>query len=375
VRVLHLIATGQRRGAEVFASDLVAALDVSGLRQRVAVLHGAPPWPVRFSAPVTALGARRRLPGLPLHLGAARALRRLLQDWPPDLIQAHGGQALKYAVLATGPRRPPIVYRRIGSVSGWLSSDPRRALYGQLVRRAARVIAVAESIRLETLEAFGLPAGHVVTIPNAVDPRRLEPEHGSAAVRASLGVPQGAAMVLSLGALTWEKDPLGHLRVTAPLLRRRPDAVHVFAGEGPLRAELEAAVRREGLDGRVLVLGSRADVGDLLAAADLLLFASRTEGMPGSIIEAGVAGLPVVGVALTGVPEVVDDGVTGLLVPPGDHAGLRAAVGRLLEEERLRSSLGRAARARCLERHGIAPVAGAYRSLYEDVVQAACAAS
>ena len=362
MRILHLIATGQRRGAEVFASDLIAALDAPDLDQRVAVLHGDPPWAVRFGVPAAALGARPR----PLHAGAVLALRRLLRGWRPDLVTAHGGEPLKYAALATAAGPAPIVYRRIGSVS-WLANGPRRALYGRLVRRADRVVAVAESVRDETVAAFGLAPDRVVTIPNGVDPGRVAPDRGRAATRAALGVAPEAAVVLSLGALTWEKDPLGHLAVTAPLLRRRPQAVHLFAGAGPLRAELEAAAVREGLGGRVLVLGSRGDVGDLLAASDLMLFASRTEGMPASLIEAGMAGLPVAGTALTGVPEVVETGVTGLLVRPGDQAGLAAAVERLVDDGGLRASLGAAARARCLERHGIAGIAAAYRDLYGEV--------
>jgi glycosyltransferase involved in cell wall biosynthesis len=369
VRILHLIATGQRRGAEVFASDLIAALHAPDLDQRVAVLHGGPPWAVQLGVPVTALGAR---PG-PLHPGAVLALRRLLRGWRPDLVQAHGGEPLKYAALAAVAEGTPIVYRRIGSLS-WLSSRPRRALYGRLVRRAARVVAVAESVRDETMTGFGLGPEQVVTIPNGVDPRRLAPRRGRAATRAALGIAPEAAVVLSLGALTWEKDPLGHLEVTGPLLARRPEVVHLFAGDGPLRAELAAAAARAGVDGRVHLLGSRGDVGDLLAASDLMLFASRTEGMPASLIEAGVAGLPVAGTALPGVPEVVEAGVTGLLVEPGDGDGLRAAVERLLEDGGLRASMGAAARARCLERHGIAGIAAAYRDIYEEV-SAACAVS
>jgi glycosyltransferase involved in cell wall biosynthesis len=375
VRILHLIATGQRRGAEVFAADLIAALDAPGLQQRVAVLHGAPPWAVDFGVPGTALRAdRRALASPPLHARTVGSLRRLLREWPPDLIQAHGGQPLKYAMLAAAVRRPPIVYRRIGSVS-WASSGPKRALYARLVRRAARVVAVADSVREETIQAFGLPSRRVVTIPNGVDPGRLEPVRGRDAARNALRVPAGGTVVLSLGALSWEKDPLAHLAVTAPLLRRRPRAVHLFAGDGPLRADLEAAARRAGLEERVLLAGSRDDVGDVLAASDLLLFASRTEGMPASVIEAGMAGLPVAGMALTGVPEVVEDGTTGLLVRPGDHDGLRAAVERLLEDPRLRACMGDAARVRCRERHDIARVAAGYRAVYEELVGAAWAAS
>jgi glycosyltransferase involved in cell wall biosynthesis len=375
VRILHLVATGQRRGAEVFAADLVGALHAPDLDQRVAVLHGDPPWPVDLGAPATALGGHRGpLLASPLHPGAVRSLRALLRDWRPHLVQAHGGQPLKYVAAAAPAGRPAVVYRRIGSVS-WLSTAPKRALYRGLVRRAARVVTVAESIRTESLAAFGLPPDRVVTIPNGVDPARVRPNRDRGATREALGIAPDAVAVLSLGALTWEKDPLGHLAATAPALRARPGAAHLFAGHGPLEGELEAAVRREGLQGRVLLLGSRGDVGDLLAASDLLLFASRTEGMPASVIEAGMAGLPVAGVELTGVPEVVHDGVTGLLVPPGDQAGLRAAVDRLVADGPLRRGMGLAAQARCRERFAIARIAEAYRALYDEVAGVTWAAS
>jgi glycosyltransferase involved in cell wall biosynthesis len=96
--------------------------------------------------------------------------------------------------------------------------------------------------------------------------------------------------------------------------------------------------------------------------------------MPASLIEAGMAGLPVAGTALTGVPEVVETGVTGLLVRPGDRDALRAAVARLLEDGALRAGLGAAAQARCRERYGIAGIAAAYRKVYEEVA-AACPVS
>jgi glycosyltransferase involved in cell wall biosynthesis len=377
VRVLHLVATGQRRGAEVFAADLVAALAATDVDQRVAVLRGAPPWAVDYRVTAAPLGGDRAWgPTLPLRLGTLRALRRLVRAWQPDLVQAHGGEPLKYAVLAATQRRAPkIVYRRIGSVSGWLSSRPRTALYGWLVHRAARVVAVGEAVRMETIATFRVPPEQVVTIPNGVNPSRVEGGRGRAAARLAMGIPDGATVVLSLGALTWEKDPCIHLAVTAPLLRRRPDTVHLFAGEGPLRADLQWAIDQEGLGSQALVLGNRADVGDLLAASDLLISASRTEGMPASIIEAGMAGLPVAAMGVDAVPEVIEHGVSGLLVAPGDMEGLRRGVARLLDDPALRVSLGDAARRRCRDRYGMEAIAVAYRTLYEQLVGARCAVS
>ena len=118
------------------------------------------------------------VPVLPLQPGAVLALRRLVRDWRPDLIQAHGGEPLKYAGRGDGRRWAPHRLPADRITVSWLSNRSRPALYGRLVRRAARVVAVAESIRQETIEAFRLPPAQVVTIPNGVDPRRLEPRPG-----------------------------------------------------------------------------------------------------------------------------------------------------------------------------------------------------
>jgi glycosyltransferase involved in cell wall biosynthesis len=97
--------------------------------------------------------------------------------------------------------------------------------------------------------------------------------------------------------------------------------------------------------------------------------------MPASVIEAGMAGVPVAVTALVGIPEVVVDGQTGLLAAPGDRDGLRAALARLLGDGELRAGMGRAARARCRDRFGIDTVAGAYHALYAELTGAAWAAS
>jgi L-malate glycosyltransferase len=373
VRVLHLVTSGERRGAEIFAADLVGALDEAGVVQQVAMLRGEAGSPVRFAADTVTLGTDgRRMPGTGVEVAALRRLRSLIACWSPDVIQAHGGEVLKYAVAATALRPCPVVYRRIGSAPPWITRGIRRTAYARLLRRAALVVAVAEAVRLETLRLFRLPADAVVTIPNGVDVRRLQPSLDRTALRQRLGIPPEAAVILSLGALSWEKDPLGHLRVTAPVLARHARAVHLFAGDGPLRGELVGAAGQAGLEDRVRVLGGRSDVADLLEAADVLLFASQPggmEGMPAIVIEAGMAGVPVAGYAIAGVTEVVVNGETGLLVPPSEQGRLTQAVSTLLEDDVRRLAMGRVARARCGTRFEIGTVAPQYLGCYEQVVR------
>jgi glycosyltransferase involved in cell wall biosynthesis len=366
VRVLHVVATGNRRGAEMFASDLVRALVGLGVEQRVAVLRGSSV-EVPFDAPTTLLESGTwRVPGLKVDPGAIRRLRELASAWPPDVVQAHGGEALKYAVLALFGTATPIIYRRIGLASGWLDRGARRTVHGFLMRRAARVVTVAEEVRREAVDVFHVPSAIVVVIHNGIDRRRMARTRSAGETRRNLGVPAGTRVVLSLGAISWEKDPLTHLRITTRVLRER-EIVHVWVGDGPMRGVVRAAADRAGLNGRLLILGSRADVPDLLAAADVLLFASRTEGMPAAVIEAGMAGVPVAGFALAGVPEVVLDGQTGILTDPGNVEGLAIRISDLLDDDERRRAMGRAARERCLSRFEIGPIAQRYLSLYEEV--------
>jgi glycosyltransferase involved in cell wall biosynthesis len=366
-----VVASGLRRGAEIFASDLIRVLDDARVSQRVAVLRDSE-MGVSFAAGVDALSAdgekghHRMVAGVDPH--AVRGLRQLVASWRPDVVQAHGGEPLKYAVMAgVAGSSPPIVYRRIGSAPREIERGPRRAAYGWLMRRAARVIAVAEVLNREVVRTFRVPAGRVVTIPNGVDPSRVQPVRGGESTLRELGLADRGPVMLSLGALVWEKDPMTQLDVAARVVRERPGAVLLMAGDGPLRAQVETGIAERGLQGRVVMLGARDDVADLLAASDLLLFTSMSEGMPAVVIEAGMAGVPVAAFAVGGIPEVIEGGVTGVLASPGDVDGLAAEALALLEDPERRAAMGLAASESCA-RFDIREIGERYLDVYGSLV-------
>jgi glycosyltransferase involved in cell wall biosynthesis len=369
-RILHVIASDQVRGAELFASDLVRSLASRGLDQRIALLRRSPGPRVQFEAPVAVVGAgRRQVPGLHVWPQAIVSLRRLVDGWRPSVIQAHGGEAFKYAVLAAAGRPTRIVYRRIGAAPSWITRGPRRIAYAALFRRAACIVAVAEAVRRETVHIFRV--SNVVTIPNAVDGRRMHTQKGGEATRRLIGIDLSARVLLSLGALTWEKDPLMHLEVGARLVREDPHVFHVIVGDGPMKEEMHQAIRRRGLEPRIMMLGSRTDIPDLLAASDVLLVASRPdgmEGMPAVVIEAGMMGVPVAGYDIVGVSEVVVNNATGVLSSYGDVESLSANALRLFRDSEVRHSLGKEAQARCRSLFDIEVVASQYLALYQKVV-------
>jgi len=368
VRVLHVVATNERRGAEMFAVDLIRAMRNEGLEQRVAVLRATAGTIARFDAPTHPLGGSRQAGRFGPQ--RARSLRRLVRGWSPQVVQAHGGEALKYSVPAAFGSGVPVVYRRIGSAHPWVTDAARRGLYGWLIRRSALVIGVSEAVRSETVKVYGVPLDRTLVIPNGVDPDRVRASRTRDPVRASLSVALDARLLLSVGALTWEKDPLALIDVAGRVLDAVPDACLVLAGTGPLRARTEAAVRFGRHAERIRLLGARSDVGDLLAAADVLVLSSRTEGMPGVLLEAGIAGVPVVSYGVGGVPEVVEDGVTGLLAPPGDREGLTERILRLLDEPELRIAMGRAAAKRLPGRFDIGSIAHRYAEIYRALAGA-----
>jgi glycosyltransferase involved in cell wall biosynthesis len=323
----------------MFADDLRCALTRLDVEQSTLILEGGRP---------------------------VRRLRHMLRTFRPDIVQAHGGEPLKRSAFAHDDAK--LVYRRVGGAPATLHGGPRRMAYAALMRRATRVVAVADAVRDETLRLFGLAPDRVVTIPNAVDGARLRPERGPRATRDLLGVSRASRVVLSLGALTWEKDPSAHLAVAQRVLGDRADALHLIAGDGPLRHRTESTAAASPVADRIRFLGVRDDVADLLGAADVLLFASRPdgmEGMPGVLIEAGMSGVPVAGFDVAGASEVVANGVTGRLVPWGDADGLADAVLELFERG---PSMAEAARTRCFERFSIDPIARRYLRLYEEVL-------
>lgn len=350
----------------MFAADLVRALDDLAVEQQVVAVRGSSGSSAFDTRPVT-LGGKRLIPGLRVDLRAVWALHRIIREWKPDVVQAHGGEPLKYVVPATTGSQARVVYRRIGEAPMLAARPAQRAGHAALARRAHRIVTVAESLQREVVSLLGVSPARVVTIPNAVDPRRVRPSVGRESARRSLGISESAPVSLFLGALSEEKGPRDQVDVAARVLRERSDAVHLMVGEGSLRGDLERVAYSRSLNGHLRFLGSREDVSDLLALCDVLVTSSRTEGMPAVIIEAGMAGRPVTGYDVGGIGEVVVDGETGILVEPSDRAGLAEAVIRLFRDADLRATLGSAARARCEANFDIRTVAPRYLQVYESV--------
>ncbi|HTM01127.1 MAG TPA: glycosyltransferase [Candidatus Omnitrophota bacterium] len=360
LRVLHVDSERTWRGGERQVLLLMR-------RQRQA---GDEP---RLAAPGrSALAARARAEGFPVHAvpmrgtwdldsilrlaSATRAIRPHVVHWHAARAHALGAMA---ALAAPGPVR--VLSRRVDfPVRGSLGS---RLLYGLPIEAIA---AISEGVR-RALEASGVPGRVIRVIPSGIDLEPFEEPFDRAAARASLGIAPDEVLAIQIAALAPHKSQTTLLQAAAAAAGAAPRLRVWIAGEGALREALLVEHRSLGLGERVRFLGFREDVVPLLRAADLFVLSSYLEGLGTSVLDAMAAGLPVVGTAVGGVPEIVESEATGLLVPPRDPGALAAAMARLSADPALRAAMGARGRERA-RAFSADRTAALTRALYEELL-------
>lgn len=300
--VLQVTSSARRRGAEVFAAQLGEQLCASG--HHVTTLALEPQGDLPFER-----ATRQRFDPR-----ALAALTRRCRDH--DVVVSHGGSTLAPVAAAATLARRPFVYRNIGDPSYWGRVRLADLRLGVPLRRAAHVVGLYDSAGNYLVRRYRVRPDRLTVISNAVDadrfPRRDDERRRAA--RATFNV--GAAPVIGyLGSLSAEKRPKWAVDAASAT-----GATLLVGGDGPMRADLERRCADHGVDGRFL--GVVSDAEEFLAALDLLVIPSRTEGIPGVLIEAALVGVPVVATGVGGVGEVMGRLGAGLVVDAGDHGGL-----------------------------------------------------
>ncbi|HEU4928899.1 MAG TPA: glycosyltransferase family 4 protein, partial [Candidatus Krumholzibacteria bacterium] len=233
------------------------------------------------------------------------------------------------------------------AVPSGASANVARPYLRPLLRRMDGHIAVAEIQKRRLVEVEGLREENVRVIYNGVDTiafRSATPVERSVTRRA-LGLADDDVVLIAVGSLKPIKGVDVLLHAMAPLVRKQPRLRLVVVGDGPDRSALESLARELSMADRVSFLGLRADVDVVLRAADALVLPSRTEALPTVLLEAMASGLPVVATRVGGVPEIVEEGRSGLMVPPEDASALGSVLARVATDATLRRSLGERGRA------------------------------
>jgi len=349
-KLLHLVTSTQKRGAEIRASELAAALAAGG-------------WPYRLAALVAAEGptieaevlGRRRL-GLPTMV----SLRRRMAE--AGIIIANGSTSLPAASVAGVGMARPVVYRSIGDPRHWAPTLTKRLRTAALLRRVDRVVALSDGAAAALHEWYRVPIERLTVIPNGIAMERLPSPsvEDQGIARRRLGIRDDAPIVLCLGSLTPEKN----LGLAIDAIGRLKDSRLLVVGEGPERAALEHHAKRT-LGARATFLGAVPNPIEVLIASDLLLMSSTSEGMPGVAIEASAMGRPVVSTDVGWVREIVVDGVSGLVVRPGDVEALADAVSRALGEL---TTMGAAGSRYCRSRFDLGVLSGRWSAMLEQLL-------
>jgi len=303
---------------------------------------------------------------------AMAGLRSVAREWKPAVIQSHAVKA-HFLVRTAGLHRlaPWVAFHH-----GYTRPDLRARIYNQLdrwsLRGADRVLTVSEAFRRELIAHRGVATGRIEVAHNAIDPQwglRDRTLATAAALRAKLGIGPGKRIVLTVGRLSSEKDHGTLLEAMRRLRDMAPEAHLAMVGDGPERPKIEETIRALGLTGSVTLTGQVPSAEPYYGIAEVCVLSSRSEGSPNALLEAMAASVPVAATAVGGIPEMVSDGESALLTPPGDCAALTNAMAALLTDGNLARKLAERAREIVLERH--APEARTRRlvEIYESLTR------
>lgn len=292
------------------------------------------------------------------------ALGRVFRDFQPDVVHTHlAAQRYVFPVLLS---RKTVVVHTMHNLAEYETDTFGRMLHWFAFRRNVLPVAISREVSASVKRTFGVESS--ATIPNCIPVEDYD--HGSDVGirwRAEVGIPPGAVVFTCVGRLEPQKNPFLLLEAFAQI--QDPRAHLVLLGSGSLTGSIDEFIRSRGLSDRVHRLGKRNDIPDALAASDVFVLASNWEGNPLAVMEAMAAGLPVIATGVGGVPELVESGVEGLIVPANDVTAFHCAMQLLLDNSQRRKAMAHAARARALREFGLDRMVQGYAEFYRSELE------
>lgn len=349
-RTLIVVSTDKRRGAEVFTERLRSGLLRKGWVVEAVALYGSDG---DERADVEALTEGGHESRGRLDWPVLRSLRGKIRTYRPDLIVANGGATLRYSLIANAGNGAKVAYIGIGEPAYWIRSRLSSQVNRFMLRQTDAVLAVSDTTRRQLIELEPLIADRSVTTYTGVP----EDLFGGADLD-----PEGPLRVVMVGSLSDEKDPF----LALDAVTRIEGACFRIVGDGPLAGEIRHYINQHELSERVTLVGSVSDVRSHLEWAQVLILTSKSEGLPGAILEAGAAGRVVVAVDVGGVREAVADGESGFVVER-DVDQLSAALEMLHSERDLLAKMGRTGRDYVRSRFGLSDTIERYHAALTEL--------
>ncbi len=293
---------------------------------------------------------------------AAWQLARVFKAVGPDVVHGHDPMGVSLSAMAVQmsgglARRPLLVAARR------VDFHLKRHAFSRWKYNRVDVFIAASRLIASMLEGDGIPASDIEVVHDGVNTSAIDRQPAVEA-HGVFWLPKGAPLVGNIAALVPHKGQKHLVAAAARVVPEVPDARFLILGEGELQDALERQIRDLGLERHVLLGGFRADAIGLLKSFDLFAMSSVTEGLGSVILEAMACRRAVVATRAGGIPEVVADGETGVLVPPGDEAAMAAAIVALLGDAPRRAALGEAGRARVERDFSVARMVDGTREVY-----------
>ena len=364
VRVLQLTSSLGFYGAEQMIMTLVNALDRESFDVRLATLEKK-----RTSS--TAIVSAARAAGIDavtlpcrgwFDWDAIQSLKSLVEQEKIEILHCHEPKSRLYGAVVSRMTGIPM----IATHHLWTGQNFRTRLVESIdaavLHGCDKVIAVSSSVA-ESIRRARVSPNRIEVIPNGIDLRSFKDDFDTDEVRASLGIPAGVPVIGAVGRLDIQKGHERLIEAAKKVTDAGEDAFYVILGEGVERPRLEALVTDLGLSGRVLLPGYRSDIRPYLAMMDVFAMPSRREGTPMALLEAMAMRRPVVATAVGGVPDVLRDGMDGLVLPE-NGAGLSDALLKLLRDPAFARQMARIGRRRVETEFSSLRMAGRYEDVY-----------
>lgn len=367
IRVLQMIDRPFLGGGQAILLSLARGLDQDKFDVSIAAQGGGPleEEARRLGLPFRTLPFEKKM-----SRGIVGTITDNLRRDPPDVLHTHGGVAGLYGRLAARRAKVRAVVHTIHGIHYLhYRNTALRWVYAALERYCSRftdtVVLVSEGDLAEAKRRRLAPEAKLKLVLNGVDVSRLGTEEfrakaGELGLRLNLRPP----VVGTVARLHRQKGVIHFMRAAVALRDSHPEAQMVVVGGGGLEAKLRAEAKKIGLDRRFAILGERPDARELLSLFDVFVLPSLWEGLPLVLIEAAALGKPIVATDIDGNRDIIADGETGLLVPPGDPAAIASAAGRLLDDPALSARLAARARAEIPPRFGLDRMVRAYEEVY-----------
>lgn len=366
MKALHLISSSGIYGAETMILQLLRAMTRAGHQTLLGVFKNE-------QNPHTELSDRAKELSLDtielpcagrIDLSTVKQIAACAGDFGADVVHSHGYKANVYALLASFRSSRPLV----STCHNWTAQTRSIRAYAHfdrfVLKRFERVFSVSDDV-MGALKQSGVNGSKVFVIPNGIALSDFE----SAEPVGFAGIPAGAPLIGMVGRLVEAKGFQYVLEAAPAILTSFPDAHFVLIGDGPYRDRLAEKCAAQGITSRVVFAGKRDDMPGVYRSLDMLVLPSLNEGMPMTLLEAMAARLPVIASRVGGIPKMVRNGETGLLVNPTDVQGLRQAIEALLADRTMSRRMGESGRRWVVGNASVEHMTQSYLRHYEEVLR------